>query len=163
MALTTVRRRDIGVQGSAKRELVIQHNKNVNRTIIIPVENLGAGADITARIAYALPVEHEVDAVSILPIAASSGVDSGNTLVVQLVNITDTSAVIAAVTRTADLAANTPVSLTLVAAEAACAANDVIGIVVTQGAASDAGLFAIQVRYRECATISNDSGTAWSA
>lgn len=163
MALTAVRRRDIGVQGSAKRELVIQHNKNASRTILIPIAALAAGVDITARAEFALPVEAQVEAVTLIPQAASADVDTDNTIVVQLVNITDTSAVIAALTRTADLVANTPVSLTLVDAEAAIAADDVIGIIVTNGAAAAPGAMKLQVRYRECAKLANDSGTAWSA
>lgn len=117
------------------------------QTAFTRVEDLSAGADITARAFFRAKYPIEVLEAEILPEAVSAGVDGSNTLAVTLRNITE-GVDIATVTRTTDLAANTPVALTVTAANADVAADDVLGIVVTQGATANAGRFILQVTYR---------------
>lgn len=110
------------------------------------IEDLAQGGDITARAFFQAPRPCRVLDARIIPEAASTGVDGSNTLLVQLYNITQ-SAAVAAVTRTADLAANTPVALTVAASAAEIEEDDVLGIVVTQGTTANAGTFVLQVTY----------------
>lgn len=113
----------------------------------ITVADLAAGADITARAEFVCPFPLEILEAKIVPIAVSAGVDGSNTVAVTLTNIT-ASATIATLTSTADYAANTPLALTLTAANVNCAGDDVLGIVVTQGATADTAGFYVQVFYR---------------
>lgn len=117
-------------------------------TASIRMEDLGAGADITARAFFRAKYPIEWLEAEILPEAVSAGIDSGNTLVVTLRNIT-AAVDIATLTQTTDLAANTPVALTLstTAANLKSAADDVMGIVVTQGATANAPIFWLQGTY----------------
>lgn len=111
--------------GAGKRSVIYQH------------EELAAGADIAARGIFVAPVAMTVlDSVTYTPGGNSAGIDGSNTLVLTLRNITE-GVDVATVTRTTNVTANTPVSLTLTAANADIAASDVLGIVVTQGAAAD--------------------------
>jgi hypothetical protein len=184
MAGTTVKSRStLGLAGSVSREAVINLNKLVDdvelvraatrQLVRIPVEDLGAGADITERAHYIAPrASTVIDSVRAVFSAATAGVDGSNTLVIKLRNITE-GADIATVTKTATTSANAVESLTLVAAAADIAASDVLGIVVTQGAASDAGTFTLQFEIQPqtvdaagdmtAAKIGDDSGTAYSA
>lgn len=116
--------------------------------VLYQVEDLAAGADISARAIFqakqALTI---LDDVVFIPAAASVGVDGSNTLVITLRNITE-GVDIATVTRTTDLVANTPIALTLTAANADVASADVLGIVVTQGATADTAGGSLQFRAR---------------
>lgn len=116
-------------------------------TFRVSVADLSAGADITARAEFACPFPLTILESKIIPIAVSSGVDGSNTVAVVLSNITG-SATIASLTSTADYAANTPLDMTLTAANVHCAANDVLGIAVTQGANANTAGFYVQVSYR---------------
>jgi hypothetical protein len=115
------------------------------------VENLAAGADITERAFWRAPYPVQVYQVQVLPIAASVGVDGSNTVLVTLRNITQ-GVDIATVTSTSNYVANTPISLTITAANADVAADDVLGIVVTQGATADTAGFVVQADYRVLST-----------
>lgn len=117
------------------------------QTVVTKVENLAAGADLTERVFWRAPYPVEILSCEILPEAASVGVDGSNTAVVTLRNIT-ASENIATVTSTAQWAANTPIALTLTAANVDVAADAVIGIVVTNGATADLPIFNLQVNYR---------------
>jgi hypothetical protein len=158
MAGTTTTSRRTQRSGSDVNDLLIQFNKLVDNAETLrqasfgvfnyKVEDLGAGADLTARAFFVAPFALTVlDSVQVIPEAASAGVDGSNTLVLTLRNIT-ASEDIATITRTTDLAANTPVALTLTAANADIAASDVLGLVVTQGAAANAGTFLFQFAYQ---------------
>lgn len=140
--------------GSANEQVRVEHNLLVadletvraalGRVLQYVVENLAAGADIAARAIFRANVALTVqDSVYVIPEAASAGVDGSNTLTVTLRNITE-GVDIASVVRTTNLVANTPVQLTLEVANADIAAGDVLGLVVTQGAAADAGAFTLQ-------------------
>lgn len=107
------------------------------------VEDLAAGVDITARAFFQAKEALEVLTAAIVPEAASVGVDGANTLVVTLRNITQAKD-IATVTRTTDLVANTPVALAVTLANAKVTKEDVLGLVVTQGATANAGTFVLQ-------------------
>lgn len=111
------------------------------------IADLTAGSDITARAEFTCPFPLEVLQAKIIPIAASTGVDGSNTVAVTLSNIT-ASATIASLTSTTNYAANTPLTMTLTAANVHCAADDVLGIAVTQGTAADTAGFYIEVFYR---------------
>lgn len=116
-------------------------------TVSISIEDLGAGSDIADRGVFSAPYPITVLEAKIVPWTVSAGVDGSNTLVVALKNLTE-GVTIGTVTSTADLAAATPVSLTLTDANTDIAANDVLGVSVTQGAtANTAGLF-VQFSYR---------------
>ena len=113
----------------------------------ISVADLSAGTDITARAEFVCPFPLEVLEAKIVPIAASTGVDGSNTVAVVLSNITG-SATIASLTSTTDYAANTPLTMTLTDANVHCAADDVLGIAVTQGTNANTAGFYVQVFYR---------------
>lgn len=103
-----------------------------------------AGADITARAVFVAPVALTVqDSVKVVCTEATVGVDAGNALVLTLRNIT-AGEDIATATRTATNSAGDVVALTLAAANADLAANDVVGITVTQGATTDAARLTFQ-------------------
>ena len=117
------------------------------QTVSISIEDLGAGSDIADRGVFAAPYPLQILEAKIVPWAASAGVDGSNTLVVDLKNLTATET-IGTVTSTTNLAAATPVDLTLTSAHTDVAANAVLGVSVTQGAtANTAGLF-VQFSYR---------------
>lgn len=122
------------------------------------VENLSAGADITARAMHQCRVQTDILAVKVLHQANSTGVDGSNTVVLTLRNITQ-SADIATVTLSTNVTANTATALTLTAAQARCAAGDILGLVVTQGATADLGAFTLQTDYRTFSRIASESGT----
>lgn len=117
------------------------------------VENLAAGADLTERVMGRCKYPTEFLECEILPTVASVGVDGSNTLLVTLRNITG-AVDIATVTLTTNLVLNTPVALTMstTLANRIAAADDVIGLVVTQGATADTAGFILQATNR-CATV----------
>lgn len=117
------------------------------QTVVTKVENLGAGADLTERVFWRAPYPVEILACEILPEAASAGVDGSNTAAITLRNITAAEN-IGTVTSTSNWAANTPVALTLTAANVDVEGDAVIGIVVTNGATADLPIFNLQVTYR---------------
>lgn len=117
------------------------------QTASVRVENLAAGADLTERVFFRAKYPIEVLECEILPEAASVGVDGSNTEVITLRNITAAED-IATATSTSNWAANTPIAMTVTAANSDVAADAVIGIVVTQGATADAGQFVVQMTYR---------------
>ena len=185
MAGTTLKRHDhiLGMPESASRDLVIQHNAMVDDVELVragaremfsyTIEDLGAGADITARAIMVMPRASTVlDSVRVVHQTASAAVDGSNTLIITLRNITE-GADVASVTKTATTSANGVDTLALVAAAADIAANDVLGIVVTQGASSDAGIMHLQFEFQPqsidasgdmtSAKIGNSSGTAITA
>lgn len=116
-------------------------------TFRVSVADLAAGADITARAEFVCPFPLTILEAKIIPIAASTAVDGSNTVAVVLSNITG-SATIADLTSTTNYVANTPLTMTLTAANVHCAADDVLGIAVTQGATADTAGFYVQVIYR---------------
>lgn len=117
-------------------------------SVQLRLENLAAGADLTERVFFRCPYPIEWLEAYILPEAVSAGIDAGNSLLVTLRNIT-AAVDIATVTTIANLAANTPLALTMstTVANTKSAADDVIGIVVTQGATADAPIFILQANY----------------
>lgn len=112
------------------------------------VEDLGAGADITARAFFQAPFALTIlDSVKALQEGASAGVDGGNTAVITLRNITE-GVDVATITLSADVSANAATALTLTGANADIAASDILGIVVTQGAAANLSSFVLQFAYQ---------------
>lgn len=108
------------------------------------VEDLGAGVDITERAFFSSGFALEIQEVVAIFGEATVGVDGSNTLLITLRNITQAEDV-ASVTLTANQAAGarTTVSIT----NDKPAANDVLGLIVTQGTTADAGLFELQAQY----------------
>lgn len=113
----------------------------------VTIEDLAAGADITERVIGRCKYPTEFLECEILPTAASVGVDGSNTLLVTLRNITG-AVDIATVTLTTNLVLNTPVAMTITAAHRFAAGDDVIGIVVTQGATANTAGFIVQATNR---------------
>lgn len=114
---------------------------------IATIEDLAADADIAARVFFRAKYPTEILEAEILPTAASTGVDGSNTLTVTVRNVTQ-SVDIATVVSTTNLALNTPVALTVTAANRFTNADDVIGIVVTQGTTANTAGFLVQVTHR---------------
>lgn len=133
-------------KGSVSYDTTVALNKllGVGIPVSYRLENLSAGADITARAFWRAPAAGSVSAAFFLNEAASAGIDVSNTAVVTLRNIT-ASADIATITLTANTTANTATALTL--GTATLAADDIVGIVVTQGAAADLGIINLQFTY----------------
>lgn len=120
------------------------------------VEDLAAGADISARPIFVAPAALTVTSCVVIPRANSAGIDGSNTLVLTLRNITE-GADVATVTLTSDLVAGTPVTVTLQAANLDIAASDVLGVTVTQGAAADTAGLTFQVGFnRQSADAAGD-------
>lgn len=142
---------NLGLAG-AIRDTTVEHNKNTKRTVIIPIEDLAAGADITARGEFSHPEAIVVTDVKYLARGASAGVDGSNTAVLKLRNIT-ASEDVATVTLSADVTLNSLTSLTLTAANTDVAASAVLGIVVTQGATADLGIGSLLVTFATCDKI----------
>lgn len=106
-----------------------------------------AGTDIAARAVFVAPAALTIlDTVRVIATEAITGVDGSNTLVLTLRNITE-GVDVATVTRTTTASANAVITLTLATANADIAANDVLGITVTQGATADAGRLRFQWEY----------------
>lgn len=172
-----------GLPGGTKRDLLIQFNKVITDLetlragtrypVRYQVEDLSAGADIAAWAVFKAPVAMTVlDTCKVVHCAASSGVDGSNTAVLTIRNITE-GVDVASATLTANASANTASDLTLTGANADIAANDVLGIVVTQGAAADLAAIIFQWEMRPqtvdaaadltAAQVGNESGTAITA
>jgi hypothetical protein len=158
MAGTTLRRR-VGVRGgSAERAALAEHNKLVDDVETLraaafgifgyQVENLAAGADVAARAVFCAPYALTVlDSVKFVNEAASAGIDGSNTAVITLRNITE-GVDVATITLTANTTANAATALTLASANADVAANDVLGLVITQGATADLSAGTLQFAYQ---------------
>lgn len=183
MAGTTTKSRQSQRPDADVGQLVIQYNKLVDDAETLrgairhmfseEVDPGSAGTDISARAVFVAPAALTIlDSVKVIATEAITGVDGSNTLVLTLRNITE-AVDIATLTRTATSSANDVLSLTLAAANADIAANDVIGITVTQGATADAGRLRFQFEYQfqtadaaadlTAAKIGNLAGTAFSA
>lgn len=157
MAGTTTKSVRQFYKGTEVADLVVQFNKVIDDLatlragVSIPfgyeVEDLGAGADIAARAIFAAPAAITVTAVTYVPRGNSAGIDGSNTSVVTLRNITE-GVDIATITRTTDFAANTPVTVTITAANADVASGDVIGFTNTNGAAANPDAAMIQFTYQ---------------
>lgn len=182
MAGTTTKSRDnLGTRG-AVRSLAVNFNKLVDDVETVRVANRllfsaevdpgSAGTDITARAVFVAPVALTIlDSIKVIAVDAITGVDGSNTLVLTLRNITE-GVDIATLTRTATSSANAVLSLTRDSNNADIAANDVIGVTVTQGATADAGLLRFQFEYYPAtadaaadltaAKIGNTAGTAFT-
>lgn len=164
MAGSTLKSRRMTRKGSDLQNLLIEFNKLVQYGVPLTyrVEDLAANGDITARGVWILPVAGAVVSAKVVWEAASVGVDGSNTAVVTLRNITE-GVDIATVTLTANVTANAATTLTITAANADTAANDVLGIVVTTGTTADLGRFTFNVFWTPSDRIANTSGTVISA
>lgn len=164
MAGAITAQRDVfGISG-ALRKHVVEFNKAAQYGVplTVRIEDLGAGADITARAAWKVPFAGFVTAAYAIHEAASVGVDGANTVVLTLRNITE-GVDIATATLTATSAANDATTLTVTAANADTAAGDVLGIVVTQGATANLGIVVFTAWITPSDRIGNPAGTALSA
>lgn len=118
--------------------------KFVNRSQVIAVENLAAGADIADRLVWVVPCPgcRIVQAKIFGP--ASTGIDGSNTLVVALKGGSDT---LFSLTRTANTVADTAYDLTEQTSATLpreLAAGTSVKLSVTQGATADMGAFYVQ-------------------
>ena len=171
-----------GMPDSAQRNLVIQHNNVITdlETLRVAsrfrfhylVEDLAAGADIAARAVTIMDAAGTIESVKVLQEANSAGVDGSNTVVLALRNITE-GVDIATTTLTADVTGNTASTLTITGSNADVASNDILGIVVTQGATANCGkmTFVVVGHYQTvdaaadlvACVIGNEAGTAITA
>lgn len=179
---TTKSRENHGLSGGTDRDVIVEYNKLVDDVELVragarqlvsyDIEDLAAGADIAARAIFVAPRASTVlDSVKCVYEAASAAVDGSNTTVVTLRNITE-AVNIASMTLTATTSANAAESLTLTAANADIAANDVLGVVVTNGATADTPKMILQFELQPqtidaagdmtAAKIGNIGGTAIS-
>lgn len=123
--------------------------------LIYPVEDLGAGADITARKILTVPTgaNYTLVGANIIGKGSASGVDASNTSVFTLTDGTNT-----IVTKTFDddpafPAANTPTSLgSLNAAHKVLDAAEALCLTVTNGTTADLPAFDLELVY----TVSED-------
>lgn len=115
---------------------------SVIREISYLVEDLAAGADITARAFYRADAALTFTSCYAIQEANSAGIDGSNTAVITLRNIT-AGEDIATITLSADVVANAATAVTIQAANADVAAGAVIGVVVTQGATANLGKFTL--------------------
>ena len=146
MAGTAERTEKIGVPGSITALLTENFNDLVDDVETLRgatrihftylVEDLAAGADIAARAIWIAPAALTIESVKAVYEAASVGVDGTNTTVLTLRNITE-GVDVATVTKTAVTSANAAETLAITAANADIAANDILGVVVTNGATAD--------------------------
>lgn len=183
MAGTTLKRHShYGMVESPTRDLVIQHNAVVTDLETLRaasrfrfqymVEDLGAGADISARAFTIMEAAATIESVKAVHEANSAGIDGSNTMVLTLRNITE-GVDVASVTVTADVTGNTASTLAITAGNADIAANDILGVVVTNGAAANPGKinFVVVGHYQTvdaaadmtAAAIGDASGTAVTA
>lgn len=161
---TVTKNRPTSVVGSDVRSAVAEFNKlaQFGVPLIVRTENLAAGADITARATWILPVAGQVMQAKVLHESASVGIAaSPNDAVLTLRNITQ-AVDIATVTLTANTTANSATTLTLTAANQDTAANDVLGPVVTQGTAADLAELVFVVWWAPSDRVGDEAGTAIS-
>jgi hypothetical protein len=121
-----------------------------SKEILIPFENLAAGADIAARPAFISKLAAVISEVGILTQGAPAGVDDANTAVIA---ITD-SAGNSIVSKTYNTANQPPdaayASLgTVSATHGILTAGEVVKAAVTQGATADLPAFFLFIRYKE--------------
>lgn len=157
---TVQKRRLTDYPGSACHEAIVQLN-TVESVVHTDIEDLAAGADITARAFWSPRVASYILGARVIFQGATTGVDGSNTLVIDLTNATQ-GVTIGTLTRTATNTANSTASLTLTAAYQDVAADDVICFAVTQGATADAGKMRLQVTYRNHEQVGEADGTAIS-
>lgn len=148
----------LGSRRSATHEAIASLNRLVDDVELVraganrhlfshEVDPGAAGTDISARGVFVAPAALTIlDSVKALATDAITGVDGSNTLVLTLRNITE-GVDVATVTRTTTASANTVIALTLASANADIAANDVLGLTVTQGATADAARLMFQFEY----------------
>lgn len=115
----------------------------------IPIEDLAAGADIAARVAYANPLAGQLVSVGLLLVGASAGVDNSNTCVVAIT----TAAAGSIVSKTYN--AGTPMTSNalndlgaLDGSNKILAAGAPIKIAVTNGATADTPPMMLVIRFR---------------
>ena len=156
---TTSRRTQVAgseVGGGPLNDLTVNYNLLVDdvaalrnalgRTVTYQVEDLSAGTDIAARAILRAPAAITVASCHAIHEANSAGIDSGNTAIIALRNITE-GVDVATITLVADVLANTATSVTVTAANVDVASADILGIVVTQGATADLGAFTLQFQF----------------
>lgn len=155
---TPTKSRRTGQVGSDVNDLAVQYN-TLRQSAQYMVEDLAAGAAITARAVWCAPASGAayVHEAYVLHEAASVGVDGSNTSVLTLRNITQ-GVDIATVTLSATNSANDKSTLTV--SNGALAAGDVVGVVVTNGATANPGKLNFVWWYRTSEQIGNAAGTA---
>ena len=120
----------------------------IRNAFVYQHEQLAAGVDISARPIFKAPVALTIlDSVLYLPVGDSAGIDGSNTLIVTLRNITE-GVDVATITRTTNLTGGTSIAVTLTAANADIAVNNVLGLTLTQGATADVDIGALQFEWR---------------
>jgi hypothetical protein len=118
------------------------------RTVQIPVENLGAGADIAARLAWVAPHDLTVTKVSVLSQGTAAGIDATNTCVVAVANGANNIVSKTYNNTTTFPATDTQDDLgTPDATQKKMKKGDLLKLSVTNGATADPPAFVVQVEY----------------
>jgi hypothetical protein len=143
MALAT------GGFNSVKHEFI--HDKN-RKIVVRSVEDLAAGADISARFLISFPRSVEILRIVYIGRGSAAGVDDANTAV--LTAKVGSTAIAAWTFNTANTvpAVNVEKELTVVAAAAVLADASVLVLDVVQGATADLPAFEIQVEFSQVST-----------
>lgn len=116
---------------------------------LLAIEDLAAGADIAARVAYANPLAGQLVSVGLLLVGASAGVDNSNTCVVAIT----TAAAASIVSKTYN--AGTPLTSNVIndlgaldGTNKILAAGAPIKLAVTNGATADTPPMFLVIRFR---------------
>lgn len=126
------------------------NSDNVSKEVYIPVENLAANADITARTEFVAFKACVIEEIGILTQAASVGVDDSNTAVIA---ITDTAGN-SIVSKTYNTATQPPNSTygslgALSATHKILTAGELVKMAVTTGTTADLPAFFLVIKYKE--------------
>lgn len=123
-----------------------------DNTVLIPVEDLAAGADIASRVAFCSPLAGQIVSAAILAVGVYAGVDAGNTMVVALtdgagnaiVSKTFNNAVIPLDNGMSDLGA-------LDATNKVLLANETVKMAITNGATANPPALFLVLQFRPTA------------
>jgi len=120
-----------------------------DKFVHIPIEDLGAGADIAARVCFANPLAGQLVSAGILAVGSYAGVDAGNTMVVALTDGAGNSIVSKTFNNTTVPTNSGLDDLgTLDATHKILTASETVKIAITNGATADPpGLFLV-LRFR---------------
>jgi hypothetical protein len=122
----------------------------LKKVLIIPVEDLAANGDISARVSFKCPTGQAITITkaSIISQGSPAGIDDSNTCVIAIFNGSDTVVTKTYNTSTAFPSSGTVESLgTISDTYKTVAADGLIKFSVTNGTTANTPLFAIQIEY----------------
>jgi len=122
---------------------------NSTDTVLIPIEDLSAGADIAARNEFVSLLASEIVEIGILTKGTSSGVDDSNTAVIAIAD-GDANAIVSKTYDTANQPPDTTYASlgTLDATHKILTAGELVTIAVTQGTTANLPAFNLVIKYK---------------